>query len=372
MAFRFLDTCMLYPPEATAGLAFTVEALARAGTKAGHRFLIAARTTGDTASFKEQDGVTVMRVPVSLPMHSAAAQLQRAAAEFVPDFINCHLSSGYDGHAIGAAASAGNARIVYFLHFYKLICNSGTLFNRGNCGELCPRCRVISEANQPFTARASGVCSLSRHTLERHRAEGHFTDVPSLVAPSMVDVPPAPLIKETHEEPVFGFIGRIRRPKGIVPLLSAAARHDLKLLVAGTIDSPFVQQLRESFESSRIRFLGWQERNEFFRMIDICVVPSLYEEPFGRVSVEAQASGTPVLVSRMGGLTETFREGVTGWGYAPDTGGLEDALLRARDAAPLSGDDCHAFAATFTPDAVWPKYEAFFQGLSHAPSPIHR
>lgn len=59
---------------------------------------------------------------------------------------------------------------------------------------------------------------------------------------------------------------------------------------------------------------------------DLVVVPSIYEN-FGNVSIEAQAAGLPVLVSRTGGLKDTIIEGETGFGFvAGDRGDLLKAL----------------------------------------------
>lgn len=57
-------------------------------------------------------------------------------------------------------------------------------------------------------------------------------------------------------------------------------------------------------------------------------VPSLREEAFGLVSAESQAVGTPVVVSRLGGLPETLQEGVTGFVVAP---GEAEALAEATE-----------------------------------------
>src|SRR5690606_27514125 len=51
--------------------------------------------------------------------------------------------------------------------------------------------------------------------------------------------------------------------------------------------------------------LGWCDLPTVRRLYtesDICVVPSLWDEPFGLVAVEAMATGRPVVVSRVGGL----------------------------------------------------------------------
>ncbi len=43
--------------------------------------------------------------------------------------------------------------------------------------------------------------------------------------------------------------------------------------------------------------------------IDICVVPSVWEEPFGMVALEAMSTGKPVIASNVGGLKTTVLMG---------------------------------------------------------------
>lgn len=51
---------------------------------------------------------------------------------------------------------------------------------------------------------------------------------------------------------------------------------------------------------------GWaSDRNLMFSSVALWVVPSLWAEPFGRVSIEAQGADRPVLVADTGGLPET-------------------------------------------------------------------
>jgi glycosyltransferase involved in cell wall biosynthesis len=50
---------------------------------------------------------------------------------------------------------------------------------------------------------------------------------------------------------------------------------------------------------------------------DVVVHASVRPEAFGRVVIEAQAMGRPVIAADLGGPVETVRHGVTGWRVPP-------------------------------------------------------
>lgn len=92
----------------------------------------------------------------------------------------------------------------------------------------------------------------------------------------------------------------------------------------------FIYGHTEGFPSDpplNVSMMGWTpDRSAMFASARLWLVPSLWAEPFGRVSIEAQASNRPVLVANRGGLPETvFDERYVIDGYAP-----EDWLVRIR------------------------------------------
>jgi len=165
----------------------------------------------------------------------------------------------------------------------------------------------------------------------------------------------------------IAFVGRISPEKGLHVLLEAfervaALRPHATLEIIGPeavapaeyivnlSDEPMVRKLRRFYGGSYLEYLRRQVRGpmvgrvsfagglshsavvEHLRHADLCVVPSVWPEPFGIPAVEAMAMGLAVVASRVGGLTEIVEEGLTGLLTEPENpSALADSLLRLID-----------------------------------------
>jgi glycosyltransferase involved in cell wall biosynthesis len=84
------------------------------------------------------------------------------------------------------------------------------------------------------------------------------------------------------------------------------------------------------------RSVGWCSLDDLprhYREADICLVPTIAQDSLSRTSVEAMASGIPVIASRIGGLPYTVTDGVTGLLFEPG-----DAVDLARKIGRLLDD----------------------------------
>jgi glycosyltransferase involved in cell wall biosynthesis len=119
---------------------------------------------------------------------------------------------------------------------------------------------------------------------------------------------------------VVGYVGRMVKEKGIFTLLQASeqllaqAPETLLVWVGDGVDLPELQaRVQRSTHRQRHVFRRWTDDMQgIYNALDLVVVPSEYAEPFGRVSVEAQACGRAVVCSDAGGLPETLSPQITG------------------------------------------------------------
>lgn len=145
-----------------------------------------------------------------------------------------------------------------------------------------------------------------------------------------------------NKEFLVGVVGRIAPIKGQLYFLKALARvlrnaPFVRAQIVGGI-SPGKDAYMEELEvwtrrlglGDVVEFLGnRRDIPQLLEKMDALVMPSISEESFGRVIVEAQAIGVPVVASRVGGVVEVIEDGKNGLLVFPkDDEGLAQAVLK--------------------------------------------
>lgn len=218
--------------------------------------------------------------------------------------------------------------LVHTLFDYYIICARGTMFRRGhNCAALCTDCRIMTKRRRMQTRRVDALVGASQYLVDRHLAEGCFAgarikrviyDGTPLPDPASLPVPGKSDVVR------IGFLGRLHVTKGVEVLLDAVSHlngQNWTLSVAGKGAADYEPQLRAKYSDPRIQFLGWSTADAFLRQIDVLVVPSIWNEPLGRITMEAYSYGVPVVASRRGGIPEVIEEGKTGFLFDPSCAG---------------------------------------------------
>lgn len=122
----------------------------------------------------------------------------------------------------------------------------------------------------------------------------------------------------SDDKKVIVFVGRIVKEKGIKELLDAISmlkNKSVMLLIIGSTnfgaknESKFEQEIRQQCEDlkDQVRFTGFIHNDEvwkYYKLGDMAVLPSMWEEPAGLTMIEAALSGLPVITTYSGGIPE--------------------------------------------------------------------
>jgi glycosyltransferase involved in cell wall biosynthesis len=143
--------------------------------------------------------------------------------------------------------------------------------------------------------------------------------------PRAAGAPKVILMAGRAEDPAKG-VDTLRRAGEIL----RAKRSDFEIWATLPEDTP---------ASDWFKPIGWHSAEALrmrYREADICVVPSLWDEPFGLVALEAMATGRPVCASQVGGLQTIVSDRQTGFLFPRgDAGELAAALSLLLDNAEL-------------------------------------
>lgn len=162
------------------------------------------------------------------------------------------------------------------------------------------------------------------------------------------------------------FVGRLVMRKGPHVAAKIAERLGKKLLVAGpgatSWEAGRIVAPEIIIEGEGVEYVGpvgVEERSRLMRGASAVIVPTLYVEPFGGVSIEAAMCGTPVVASDWGAFTETI---------TPDIGRrfrtLGDGAQAVEEAVQLDrAGVLKAAHERFSLEAVAPMFDEHFQRL---------
>jgi glycosyltransferase involved in cell wall biosynthesis len=107
------------------------------------------------------------------------------------------------------------------------------------------------------------------------------------------------------------------------------------------------------------------------QVLDVLVFPSIANEDFPNVVLEAMSMGKPVIASRIAGTPEQVEDGVTGWllepGNAAAFAGKMAEFIRNEDLIVQMGTRARKrFAEEFTSEIAVARYLNLYQSLTKA------
>lgn len=342
--FRVLVLSNLYPPHFIGGYELACGEIADRLRERGHEVMVLTSMFGFEGpkenghvrrildhSYASGDDAVFLDMPFSAYNEHI---IKKALEDFRPYSIYLWNFHGLSMQSVMKTVLSSNIPYVFHAMDYHLLAGYGSLqkWQEPLATEFLAseRCRIIAMSQ---TVR---VKFLRQGYLNTH------------LVYHGVEVVPASAGKEKTGGEGFRLIytGQVRQGKGLHVLIQALhgickGGHPVSLDIFGGGDPQYEEQLRRFVEDNRmpVVFQGSLPRAELlerYGQYDAFVLPTLREEPFGIVMIEAMNAGLPVVASGEGGPKEIITHGETGlWFPTGDIGRLQDCIIELASSKEL-------------------------------------
>lgn len=217
----------------------------------------------------------------------------------------------------------------------------------------------LSERPLGRVYRDVGFEAISESTRDDLVARGIPRGNIEVIYPGIDTVGYTPQAGTRNPQPVFAYLGRLKKYKGVHHVIHAFARMQRKnavLKIAGAGDyRPALEALARSLDlGDRVRFLGRISESEKLQLLRRAwgLVFASPKEGWGITNLEAAACATPVVASNSPGIRESVRHGETGYlvphGDAAAMAFAMDKLAESRELVEQLGRQARVFAESFT------------------------
>lgn len=401
-SLRILQVADLYKPF-IGGMEQHVETLSQHLARRGHEVTVATVRVPGTAADETADGVAIRRITgwssrvlanryerSDAPFHppvpdpGTVAALHKVIDQLRPEIVH---AQGWITYSCLAAASRRRFRLVVTMHDHGFTCARRTLMRDGRA--MCPSSRLDAclrcasgqygkvkgaalavglRASRPWHSRVDSWIAISQFVADANRcALPHDCDI-SIIPPASAE--PTALEQSLPWLPADGyllFVGALSRHKGLPWLLDAYSGGHISrpLVILGSpgADIPGAWPAGVVVRTN----VPHEQVMEAWRHAGIGLVPSMWQEGFGLVAVEAMRSGVPIVASRIGALPGIVTDGVTGILVTPgNTAALRAAIWRL-DADPAlrhtMGTAGTIRAKQFSPEVVTRSHEQLYHRL---------
>lgn len=276
---------------------------------------------------------------------------------FRPDIIHVHNIYTHLSPSVLAVAQRRNIPVVMTVHDYALLSANYSLWDEPNMRSMDLRdIGVLATARTRFIKGSFLATLLLELILKAHHAKklydgviAEYTTYSQFVKDVMVQKgfdakkisvvgayaeplmndAPLPVVRGGRDGGVL-FAGRLESYKGVQTLLEALRYlpSTTRITIVGT--GPDEERLKTFIgKDHRVEFLGFVPGKELWSLMKqsaVVVVPSLWNEVYGLVALEAMCQGTPIIVAKSGGLPEVVGDSEAGVVVPP---GDPHALARA-------------------------------------------
>lgn len=336
-----------YYPEIVGGAEYSVKMLAEKLVQEGHTVRVLC--TGKEYCKEVIDGVEVVRIKDGIIVKTADASnanvfiklyrwfqelwcisnkdiLQKELNDFEPEVI--HSNGLYDiSPIIWKLAKNRGIRVVHTLRDYFLMCPRVSLTcsrTSSTCQKPTFLCKLYRSINRRNTKYVDAVTAPSSVVLNTLKADGYFKKSFGKVVPNATEYDRKSVFdiwqarqKLVPSAPRFVYLGSLIKVKGVEWLIQCFRKlpnPDVELYIAGKGElEKYVKNA--AIEDKRIHFVGFLDEkgvSELLKKTNVLIAPSLWEEPFGRIVLDAYKHAMPVIVSNHGALPTLISKGKNG------------------------------------------------------------
>lgn len=250
--------------------------------------------------------------------------LYRLLTQIRPDILHVN-NGGYPG-ALSARAVVVAARLAKVPVVLMVVNNLAVGYARATRWIDYPIDRWVARSVDLFVTGSEAAANQLRHVLRlpKSKAKAIHNGIAIRMASATLDETRVRLGLDQFKGVVFGVVALLIGRKGHRVLLEAVSTlcqkgaHGIKefiVLIEG--DGPLRAELSEFIDAhnlnAKIVLVGPEDNViNFMSVLDVLIFPSVQDEDFPNVILEAMALGKPVIASRLAGTTEQITDGVTG------------------------------------------------------------
>jgi glycosyltransferase involved in cell wall biosynthesis len=170
----------------------------------------------------------------------------------------------------------------------------------------------------------------------------------------------------TADSPAYlAFLGRMSPEKGPHHAIAIAKAVGIPLKMAGKVDPVdveyFESQIKPHIDGELIQFLGEADhhmKNDLMGRAMATLFPITWKEPFGLVTIESMAAGTPTIAMNMGAVPEIVVDGISGY----VCNNVEECINAVAKVAEISRQGCRNYVAkNFGVERMTDGYEAVYR-----------
>lgn len=332
------------------------------------RYLIGKGWTPVVASnggSQEPDLLEMGAASLNLPVHSKNPLTMHGNVKRLAQIIRNHdiqlVHARSRAPAWSAYYAAKRAGVPFLTTFHSLYSGADNFLKRGYNAIMARGDRVIAISDY-----------VAEHVIERYGVDtDRLRVIPrgvdlSEFDPEHVDETRVAKLRDDWEldpeKRIIMLPGRISERKGHLWLLRAlktlwadGKAEDTVCIMVGNraAGSSYADRVEKKIIEMKLEKRVWlvgacSDMPAAYALADLVVVPSTGPEAFGRISIEAQAMGRPVIATDRWGLSETIMPAATGWLVQPDdvnhlTSALDLALTMPEDAKERLAARCRRF-----------------------------